>query len=136
MRGKKRLSPVTQGESPTGERRERSIEREAKRNARVWATSGQHESGKHACHLTHASYPFFALLAFAVDLTGPLDPTFALTFSDPTFALPFSALVVAAAIRVSDLSVSASRRALCVALRWLTRRFISFALCLLGMGSS
>jgi hypothetical protein len=78
-------------------------------------------------HLAHASYPFFGLLAFAVDLTGPLDPT---------FVLPFSALVVAAAIRVSDLSVSASWRALCVALRWLARRFISFALCILSMGCS
>jgi hypothetical protein len=75
----------------------------------------------------HASYPFFGLLAFAIDFRGPLDLT---------FVLPFSALFVAAATRVSDLSVSASRRALCVALRWLTRRFISFALCLLGMVSS
>ena len=38
----------------------------------------------------HAGYLFFGLLAFGVDLTGPLDPT---------LVLPFSALVAAAAIR-------------------------------------
>jgi hypothetical protein len=62
-------------------------------------------------------YLFLGLLAFTVDLTWPLDPT---------FVLPFS-LLAAAAIRVSALSVSAARRALCVALRWLARRLISLA---------
>jgi len=62
-------------------------------------------------------YLFLGLLAFTVDLTDPLEPTFVLPFSAST-----------AAIRVSALSVSAARRALWVALRWLARRFISFAL--------
>jgi hypothetical protein len=71
-------------------------------------------------------YPFFGLLAFAVDLTGLLDPT---------SVLPFSALA-AAAIRLSVLSVSAAQRAACVALRWLARRFISLASFLLSICSS
>jgi hypothetical protein len=71
-------------------------------------------------------YLFLDLLAFTVDLTWPLDST---------FVLPFSALA-AAAIRVSALSVSAARRASCVALRWLARRLISLALFVLSIGSS
>jgi hypothetical protein len=63
-----------------------------------------------------ARYLFLGLVAFTVDLAGPLEPT---------LVLPFPALT--AAIRVSALNISAARRALWVALRWLTRRFISFA---------
>jgi hypothetical protein len=58
-------------------------------------------------------YLFSGLLA----LTKPLERTFVLPFSAST-----------AAIRVSALSPSADRRALWVALRWLARRFVSFAL--------
>ena len=53
---------------------------------------------------------------------------------EPTFVLPF--LASTAAIRVSALSISAACRALCVALRWLARRFISFALCAPRIASS
>jgi hypothetical protein len=60
-------------------------------------------------------YVFLGLLAFTVDLTEPLELTF--VFGAST------------AVRVSALSVSAVSRALCAALRWLARRFISFALC-------
>ena len=70
-------------------------------------------------------YLFLGMLAFTVDLTWPLDST---------FVLPFSAFA-AAAIRVSALSVSAARRASCVALRWLARRLISLALFVLSIGS-
>ena len=70
------------------------------------------------------------LLAFAVDLTWPLDPSFVLLFSAS------AALRISAAIRVSALSVSAARRALCVSLRWLARRLISLALVLLSIWSS
>jgi hypothetical protein len=42
-----------------------------------------------------------------------------------TFVLPFPASI--AAIRVSSLNITAPRRALCVAFRWLALRFISFA---------
>jgi hypothetical protein len=45
---------------------------------------------------------------------------------EPPFFLPFPASTIA--IRVSVLSLSAARRALWVALRWLARRFISLAL--------
>jgi hypothetical protein len=45
---------------------------------------------------------------------------------EPTFVLPLPAST--AAIRVSAPSISAAWRALCDALRWLARRFISFAL--------
>jgi len=65
-------------------------------------------------------------LPFTVDLTRPFGPT---------FVLPLPALA-AAAICVSAMSVNAARRALCVALRWLARRFISFALFLPNIGSS
>jgi hypothetical protein len=57
------------------------------------------------------------LFSGLLDLTGPLERTFVLPFSAST-----------AAIRVSALSPSADRRALWVALRWLARRFVSFAL--------
>ena len=57
------------------------------------------------------------LFSGVLDLTGPLERTFVLPFSAST-----------AAIRVSALSPSADRRALWVALRWLARRFVSFAL--------
>ena len=57
------------------------------------------------------------LFSGLLDLTGRLERT---------FVLPFSASI--AAIRVSALSPSADRRALWVALRWLVRRFVSFAL--------
>ena len=60
-------------------------------------------------------YRFSDLLAFAA-LTEPLEPTFALPFPASTGAIR------------PVLSLSASRRALCVALRWLARRFIFFAL--------
>jgi hypothetical protein len=62
------------------------------------------------------------LLAFAA-FTEPLEPTFLLPFPAST-----------GAIRVSVLSISAARRALCVTLRWLARRFISFALFVPGIG--
>ena len=75
-------------------------------------------------------YFFLGLLVFTVDLTWPLDPSFVLLFSAS------AALRISAAIRVSALSVSAARRALCVALRWLARRLISLALVLLSIGSS
>ena len=74
-------------------------------------------------------YLFLGLLAFSVDLTWPLDPSFVLLFSAAA-ALRASA----AALRVSALTVNAACRALCVALRWLNRRFISLALFLLSMG--
>ena len=61
-------------------------------------------------------YLFSDLLAFAA-LPNPLEPTFLLGFAASTVA-----------IRVSVLSLSEAKRALCVALRWLARRFISFAL--------
>ena len=81
-------------------------------------------AGRH--HLLGAQrlggYLFLGMLAFTVDLTWPLDST---------FVLPFSAFA-AAAIRVSALSVSAARRASCVALRWLARRLISLALFVLS----
>jgi hypothetical protein len=67
-------------------------------------------------------YVFLGLLAFTVDLTEPLELTF--VFGAST------------AVRVSALSVSAVSRALCAALRWLARRFISFALCAPRIGSS
>ena len=70
---------------------------------------GQHRLG----------YLFSALLAFAVGLTRPLEPVFFLSLSAST-----------AAILVSAFNFSAARRALWVALLWLARRFISFALCL------
>ena len=57
------------------------------------------------------------LFAGWLDLPGALEPT---------FVLPFPASTVA--IRVFALRLSAARRALWVALRWLARRFISFAL--------
>jgi hypothetical protein len=66
---------------------------------------------------SQVGYPFLGLLAFTVDFAGRLEATFILLFRVST-----------AAIRVSALSISAAWRALCVALRWLARRFISFAL--------
>jgi len=57
------------------------------------------------------------LFAGLLDLPGALEPTFVLLFPASTVA-----------IRVFALSLSAARRALWVALRWLARRFISFAL--------
>jgi hypothetical protein len=57
------------------------------------------------------NYPFLGLLAFMVDFASPLEATFGLLFRASTAA-----------------SISAVWRALCVALRWLARRFISFAL--------
>ena len=60
---------------------------------------------------------FSDFFAFAVALAEPLEPP---------FFLPFPASTIA--IRVSVLSLSATRRALWVALRWLARRFISLAL--------
>ena len=63
------------------------------------------------CNGGVGGYLFLGLLAFSVDLTWPLDPSFVLLFS-------------AAALRVSALTVNAARRALCVALRWLARRFL------------
>src|SRR5680860_1150822 len=71
------------------------------------------------------SYLFSRLLALPVDFAGPWEPTFVLL-------LPAST----AARRVSALSVRAPSRALCAALRWLARRFISFALCAPRIGSS
>jgi hypothetical protein len=68
-------------------------------------------------------YLFLGLLAFTVDLTEPLELTFV-----------FAASTVAR--RLSALSVRAASRALCAALRWLARRFISFALCAPRIGSS
>ena len=56
-------------------------------------------------------------LAFTADFARPLDPT--------SFSL-FRASI--AATRLSALSFSAASRVLCAALRWLARRFISFAL--------
>jgi hypothetical protein len=70
-------------------------------------------------------YLFSDLLAFAVALTEPLEPTFVLPFPAST-----------AAIRVSAPSISAVRRTLCVALRWLARRFIFFALFVPCIGPS
>jgi hypothetical protein len=55
---------------------------------------------------------------------------------DRTSVFPLSALAAPAAIRLSALSVSAARRAMCVALRWLARRLISLALFLLSIGFS
>lgn len=81
------------------------------------------------CNGGVGGYLFLGLLAFSVDLTWPLDPSFVLLFSAAA-ALRASA----AALRVSALTVNAARRALCVALRWLNRRFISLALFLLSMG--
>ena len=66
---------------------------------------------------------FLGLLAFTVDLAEPLELTFLFAAST-------------AALRVSALSISAVRRAWCVALRWLARRFISFALFVPRIGSS
>jgi hypothetical protein len=60
---------------------------------------------------------FPRLLARLVDFVGPLDPTLVLRVSASS-----------AACWVSALSVSAASRVLCAALRWLARRFISFAL--------
>ena len=62
------------------------------------------------CHL-FSDLPDFAALP------EPFDPTFVLGLAAST-----------AAIRVSVLSLSEARRVLCVALRWLARRFISLAL--------
>jgi hypothetical protein len=70
-------------------------------------------------------YLFFDLLAFAAALMERLEPTFCLPLSAST-----------AAIRVSALTLSAASRALCVALRWLARRFISFALFVPRIGFS
>ena len=83
------------------------------------------------CNGGVGGYLFLGLLAFSVDLTWPLDPSFVLLFSAAA-ALRASA----AALRVSALTVNAARRALCVALRWLARRFISLALFLPSIGSS
>jgi hypothetical protein len=71
------------------------------------------------------SYFFSDFFAFAVALAKPLEPPFVLAFPAST-----------GAIRVSALSLSAARRALCVALRWLARRFISFALFVPRIGAS
>ena len=73
----------------------------------------------------YGGYLFSPFLVFTVDFTGLLEPTFALLFGAST-----------AAIRVSALSISAAWRALCVALRWLARRFISLALWAPSMASS
>ena len=70
------------------------------------------------------NYLFSRLLALLVDFAGPWEPTFVLL-------LPAST----AARRVSALSVRVPSRALCAALRWLARRFISFALCAPRIGS-
>jgi hypothetical protein len=66
-----------------------------------------HSNDARAAH----NYPFLGLLAFTVDFVRPLEATFGLLFRASTAA-----------------SISAVWRALCVALRWLARRFISFAL--------
>jgi hypothetical protein len=68
---------------------------------------------------------FSRLLALLVDFAAPLEPAFVLPFPAST-----------AARRVSALSVIAASRALCAALRWLARRFISFALCAPRIGPS
>ena len=83
------------------------------------------------CNGGVGGYLFLGLLAFSVDLTWPLDPSFLLLFSAAT-----ALRAPAAALRVSALTVNAARRALCVALRWLARRFISLALFLPSIGSS
>ena len=75
--------------------------------------------GQHGLCYLFSALLAFALLAFAVSLTGPLEPIFFLSFS----ASP-------AVILVSAFNFSAARRALWVALLWLAWRFISFALCI------
>jgi hypothetical protein len=72
--------------------------------------------------MLEVAYPFLDLLVFPVDLT----------FLELTSVFAAST----AAIRVSVLSISAVRRALCAARRWLARRFISFALCAPRIGFS
>jgi hypothetical protein len=64
----------------------------------------------------------------------PFRAVIALEPFDPTFVLGLAAST--AAIRVSALCMSAARRALWVARRWLARRFISFALFVPRIGAS
>jgi hypothetical protein len=61
-------------------------------------------------------YLLSGFLAFTVDFARSLEPTSFLVFR------------ASVAVRLSALSVSAASRAFCAALRWLARRFISFAL--------
>jgi hypothetical protein len=83
------------------------------------AATSQSDQGHPEIRLTSDSggYLFPALIGFfTVDLWA----------LEPRFVLPLPASTVA--IRVCALSISAASRALCDALRWLARRFISFAL--------